>query len=214
MQTQFEPSDAEGVFDQPIRPFRIRKRKTKQLWRKHWIVLTEGRTTDIKNIHDWSDVDCYSATSTKSAGGAKQARLGRTIQSSWPKQKPDGSAKGPPSSWTKFVKPPIEGFRGRVLGLEKVVSEPKLFDFDSDDRRWSRVADRRNERRSFGKRRRFGRRKDRRVSDSPMYLAFPILDRRGHSYEDDFERMLQGRRKGQRRRKENRGSGVDRRKPS
>lgn len=46
MQTQFE-FDAEGVFDQPIRPVRIRKRKQR---RKKWISMTEGSTLERRAI--------------------------------------------------------------------------------------------------------------------------------------------------------------------
>jgi hypothetical protein len=43
--------DAEGVFDQPIKPLRIKKRrKAKQLWRKHWIVLTDGKKLEARAL--------------------------------------------------------------------------------------------------------------------------------------------------------------------
>ena len=41
--------DAEGVFDQQIKPLRPRKRRT-QRWRRWWIALTKGDTLDTRAI--------------------------------------------------------------------------------------------------------------------------------------------------------------------
>jgi hypothetical protein len=48
MQTQFEAFDAEGVFDQPIKPLRIRKRKQRRQKFEKWLVMTEPRECKLR----------------------------------------------------------------------------------------------------------------------------------------------------------------------
>lgn len=49
MQTQFEP-DAEGVFDQPIKPLRLRKRTHQRVSKELFIPMTEGSTIESRAI--------------------------------------------------------------------------------------------------------------------------------------------------------------------
>lgn len=53
MQTQFE-FDAEGVFDQPIKPFRFKKRSRQHIKRKLFIPMTNGAKLDSQRIREVS----------------------------------------------------------------------------------------------------------------------------------------------------------------
>lgn len=50
MQTQFEAFDAEGVFDQPIKPFRIRNRKQQRKKSEQWIKMADGAVLEARTF--------------------------------------------------------------------------------------------------------------------------------------------------------------------
>ncbi len=135
--------DAEGVFDQQIKPLRPRKRRT-QRWRRWWIALTKGDTLDTRAIKQ-----------TMRCPKLLAASMPRVILQEEFLQRPR-------SAESEF------GLRFQPPQLQTV--ERRLGERRQEARRQSQ------------------RRKERRQTNSPLYLAYPILDRRGRRYDDDFLR--------------------------